>query len=182
MTDPINDEPLEEIAKQIGENLRVPATMPREIKWPESILPLKRPESDDRPTIVARGAIAGPKNEDVPRAGELSSQVFNDLTLRITTELQETGASQVNDIVNRRSHAQMQMEQYKAEMDKLFAEYEAYAKKHQEKLNNLAEAMRKKVEEETKGMIALSQRLREFADSVNTAHERFFNENEHPRP
>jgi uncharacterized protein YPO0396 len=114
------------------------------------------------------------KNEDVPRAGELSSQVFNDLTTRIISELQETVEAQINDAVNRRAHAMAQMEQLRAEIDKAFAEHETTAKKHQEKVNTLAEAVRKKVEGDTKEMIALSQRLRDFADSMNAAHERFF--------
>ena len=120
------------------------------------------------------GPYAGPKNEDVPRAGELSSQVFNDLTTRIITELQETVESQINDAVNRRSHALAQMESLKDEIDKVFGEYETHAKRHQEKVNALAEAVRKKVKGDTEEMIALSNRLREFADSVNTAHEKFF--------
>ena len=41
-------------------------------------------------------------------------------------------------------------------------------------MNALAEAVRKKVKGDTEGMLALSNRLREFADSVNTAHEKFF--------
>lgn len=117
-----------------------------------------------------------PKNDDVPRAGELSSKVFNDLTMRIITELQETVASQINDAVNRREHAVAQMDALKAEISKVFMEYEQQAKKHQSKVNTLAEAVRKKVEGDTQEMISLSKRLRDFADTVNHAHEKFFKE------
>ena len=49
------------------------------------------------------------------------------------TELQETVESQINDAVNRRSHALAQIESLKDEIDKVFGEYETHAKRHQEK-------------------------------------------------
>ena len=69
-----------------------------------------------------------------------------------------------------------QMEQLKAEIDKAFGEYEANARRHQQKVNELAEAVKRKVTKDTEEMIALSQRLNEFANSVNSAHEKFFKE------
>ena len=115
-----------------------------------------------------------PKNTDVPRAGELSSQVFNDLTTRIIGELSEACINQINDAMNRRRHAVLQMETLKNEIDKVFGEYEEMAKAQQSKIEKLAEAVRLKVEEDTKGMIELSNRLRAFADSMNNAHDEFF--------
>jgi hypothetical protein len=173
---------LEEIVKDIGSMKIEP--LERLDKVDEPFMPrnvvrdLPWPSHTPRPPVPSHNAIQTytPKNEDVPRAGELSSKVFNDLTLRIITELQETVESQITDAVNRRSHAVMQMESLKAEIEKAFKEYEDTAKKHQEKVNSLAAKVRAKVEEDTKEMIALSNRLREFADSVNAAHEQFFKE------
>lgn len=142
------DNPLNKITKEI-----------------ENVTGIPRKQSYARPTL---------QNDDVPRAGELSSQVFNDLTTRIITELQETVEAQLTDIVNRRAHAIAQMDSLKAEIDKAFGEYEANAKKLQETINKFAGNVRKKVEDDTKEMIGLAQRLRDFADNVNVAHEKFF--------
>jgi hypothetical protein len=183
--DRMNDEPLGQIAKKI-EGLNVPARMPPEVKWPDSILPLKRAHTHTDPTLGSGGSTpasvyTGPKNEDVPRAGELSSKVFNDLTTRIIGELKEAVETLITDAQNRRLHVGVQMESYQAEVDKMFGEFEAHAKKLQEKVNIHSEAIRKKVESDTREMIALSNRLREFADSVNTAHEKFFEEPDNGR-
>ena len=167
--------PLEEIVRTISGHLEIGEPEPRP---PEMVTMLPRIRTfrqfDSRNPPADPPAYTGPKNGDVPRAGELTSQVFNDLTTRIIGELKELIESQITDAVNRRAHVGAQMEAYKAEVDKIFAEFEAAAKKLQEKVDTLSEAVRKKVEAETKGMIALSNRLRDFADSVNTAHERFF--------
>jgi hypothetical protein len=107
-------------------------------------------------------------------AGELSSQVFNSLTQRIIAEMHETVESQINDASNRRQHAIAQMDDLKAEIDKAFLDFEGQVRRHQEKVHVVSEAVRKKVEADTKEMMALSQRLRTFADNVNTAHDMFF--------
>jgi hypothetical protein len=117
-----------------------------------------------------------PKNSDVPRAGELSSQVFNDLTTRIISELQEAVEAQINDAISRRQHAVLQMESLRAEVDKVFGEFEAQAKIHEKKVKALAEAVQKKVKADTDQMMLLSNRLREFADTVNVAHDKFIKE------
>ena len=57
-----------------------------------------------------------------------------------------------------------------------FGEYEDHAKRHQEKVKALAEGVRQKVKNDTEQMIALSNSLRDFADSVNGAHEKFLKE------
>jgi hypothetical protein len=121
-------------------------------------------------------APASDKNNDMPRAGELSSKVFTDLTTRIIEDLEETIESQINDAVNRRGHALSQIEALKHEIDKVMADYEGIARRHQEKVKLLADKVRQKVEQETKEMISLGQRLRDFADSVDIAHQKFFKE------
>jgi chromosome condensin MukBEF complex kleisin-like MukF subunit len=148
-----DNNPLNKVARDIGNMNSLPVAGGRDMPWPERKL--------------------SPKNHDVPRAGELSSQVFNDLTTRIITELQESVETQITDAINRRAHAIAQMESLKAEIDKVFGEYEATAKRHQEKVNGLAEAVQKKVKADTDEMMALSKRLQEFADSVNSAHDKF---------
>ena len=117
-----------------------------------------------------------PKNEDAPRAGELSSQVFNNLTVKMTSEVQETVDNMITEIVNLRSHVAARIDAFKAEVDKENGELEVLAKKHKEKVNVMTEKVKKDVEEDTKKMIALSNRLRDFADTVNTANEKFFKE------
>jgi hypothetical protein len=117
-----------------------------------------------------------PKNEDVPRAGELSSQVFNNLTVKIVSEIQESSETKITEITNLRSHIAARIDAFKAAIDKENDDIEILAKKHQEKINAMAEKVKKEVEEDTKQMIALSNRLRDFADTVNSANEKFFQE------
>ena len=187
MTDQ-NRNPLESIVQTLAHEL----DSPREIQGTVEIEPMPAPmptrlpmrtfrHFDSRnpprdPVPVDPPAYTGPKNGDVPRAGELTSQVFNDLTTRIIGELHETVESQITDAINRRAHVKAQIESLGAELDRAFGEYEDHAKRHQEKVKALAEGVRQKVKNDTEQMIALSNRLRDFADSVNGAHEKFLKE------
>jgi F0F1-type ATP synthase membrane subunit b/b' len=113
---------------------------------------------------------------DLDRAGKLSSQVFNDMTGKILAEMIETVESQINDAANRRAHAKASMEQLNDELDKVWSSFEADIKKHQERLTAVSEAIKRKVDEDTKEMVALSERLKTFSNAMDKAHEMFFSE------
>lgn len=172
----MNDErkvnPLDRIAQEIeGENevRRRTFALPKLTGRPE--LP-QNPNNNGQPERQPYPV----KNEDVPRAGELSSQVFNDLTARILAEMKETAEAQLNDAANRRAHALAIMDDLRAQVDKAYAEFENSVKAHQEKVRKISESVHSKVREETEQMKALSNRLRGFADQMNAAHESFFKE------
>lgn len=172
------DNPLQKIADEL-KHVGLPNSpkLVRDIPWPE-----KRLQS------VGGGGVgggAGPtghlgpqstviKPSDLPRAGELSSQMFNDLSDKIINEMKETVESQLNDAANRRQHSLAQMDSLRAELDNVFSSFEIDVKKHQERVKMISAAIQQKVEDDTKEMLALSQRLKTFAENIDTAHNKFF--------
>jgi uncharacterized coiled-coil protein SlyX len=155
----------------------------REFKtWPfkaPDALPKTSSDIAPRTEAAAKAVPTAPnhviKNEDVPRAGELSSQVFNDLTTRIIEEMRETAESQLNDAINRKHSALAVMDELRAEVEKTYSQFESSMRAHQDKVKKIAGSVQDKVKKETDQMKALSNRLRSFADSMNNAHETFFN-------
>ena len=120
-----------------------------------------------------------PRSIDVPRAGDLISKVFNDLTMRIITELQETVASQINDAVNRRHHAVAEIDLDAKADDPAKCLWITNSRRlfHQSKVTTLGGRCSQDADGRSpQEMISLSKRLRDFADTVNHAHEKFFKE------
>jgi predicted nucleic acid-binding Zn-ribbon protein len=117
-----------------------------------------------------------PRAENAMQAGELSSQIFSDLTMKIISEMNETVEAQLNDAANRKAHSLAQIDELKAEIDKTFSDFEKQVQRHRDKVAVIAEAIKRKVEGDTRAMIELGERLKSFADSVGFAHDSFFKE------
>jgi hypothetical protein len=66
------------------------------------------------------------------------------------------------------------MDELRAEVDRVFSDLEKAVKHHQDKIRVISEAIQKKIEEDTRQMQLLGTRLRNFADTVNDAHDAFF--------
>jgi hypothetical protein len=162
MTDRDNKNHLQKLAEEIGDETKMRNRQP----WPFKDVQAELPDDASEAVI---------KKEDLPKAGTLSAGIFNNLTEHIINEMRETVEAQINDAANRRQHALAQMDQLRADVDKVFGEHERNVKVLQEKVNGLAEAVQRKVKEDTDQMLALSERLKSFADSVNSAHDQFFN-------
>jgi ribosome-associated translation inhibitor RaiA len=128
-----------------------------------------------RPTLAPAPAPAERQPHDAPHAGQLSSQVFHELTGQIVKDLRDTVEAQITDAANRRAHAKASMDRLGAEIDKVFAEFEKQVGQLQDKVSKIAEAVHKKVEEDTREMVGLGTRLMTFAETVNKAHDSFFN-------
>jgi DNA integrity scanning protein DisA with diadenylate cyclase activity len=144
-------------------------------KMEDALKPLQRKVSIENVSIAkSPEPPAGLKMEDLPRAGQLSSEVFTQLGQKIIDEMKETVEAQINDAENRRKHNRAQMEELTTEMDKAFESFETDIRKHQQRINMIAEAIQKKVKNDTEEMLALSQRLLKFSDSLGTAHDVFF--------
>ena len=162
MTDHENKNHLQKLAEEIGDETR----MRNRQAWPFKDV-VQAPEELPAPEAVI-------KKEDLPKAGTLSAGIFNHLTEHIINEMRETVEAQINDAANRRAHALAQMDQLRADVDKAFGEHEKSVQTLQEKINKISVAVQQKVKEDTDQMLALSERLKSFADTVNSAHDQFF--------